>query len=201
MTTANGYEPRPLQVDPTWRRTPSFVGMTLLVVIEANLFAYLVASWLYLMSGAPAWPPPGIAPPPWAPSLMGLGLLLASSAVVAWGGAGLRAGRPGRLVLGLAGGVLLGLVFLVLVVSEVSLGGQSPQVHAYNALVVTFVGWQAFHVLAALVMAGVVLLRAILGHFTAERHAAVQNLALYWHFVVATWAVAVAAIHLPGLLP
>lgn len=192
--------PLGLPLDPTWQRTPSFVAMILLVAIEANLFAYLVASWLYLMSGAPAWPPAGIDRAPWVVPLVGLGLLLASSALLAWGGAGLRAGRPARLVLGLGGSILLGLGFLGLVVGDLALGGASPQVHAYSALVATFAGWQAFHVLAALIMAAVVLLRAILGHFSAERHAAVRNVALYWHFVVAMCAVAVAAVHLPRLL-
>lgn len=189
-----------LPVDPTWQRTPSFVAMILLVAIEANLFAYLVASWLYLMSGAPAWPPAGIAAAPTLAPLAGLALLLASSALLAWGGAGLRAGRPGRLVAGLGGSMLLGLAFLALVVGDLALGGSSPQVHAYSALVATFAAWQAFHVLAALVMAGVLLLRAILGHFSVDRHTAVRNVALYWHFVVAMWAVAVAAVHLPRLL-
>lgn len=197
MTT---HAPRPLPLDPTWHRTPSFVGMILLVAIEANLFAYLVASWLYLMSGAAAWPPAGIPSPSWARALLGLCLLLAGSVLFAWGGAGLRAGRPARLVLGLSGALLLGVVVLALLLVDLAPGDQSPQAHAYSALVATFAGWQAFHVLAAVVMAGVVLLRAILGHFSAERHVAVRNAALYWHFVVAMWGVAVAAVHLPRLL-
>jgi heme/copper-type cytochrome/quinol oxidase subunit 3 len=36
-------------------------------------------------------------------------------------------------------------------------------------------------------MLGVVLTRAFLGHFGAERHEAVSNAALYWHFVDAVW--------------
>lgn len=197
MTAGGGGR---LPVDPTWRRTPSFVAMILLVVIEANLYAYLVASYLYLMSGAAEWPPEGIARPSWVPALVGLVVLLAGSGLVAWGGAGIRAGRPSRLVSGLAGAVLLGLVFLGVSLTDLAQSDQSPQVHAYSALVVTFVGWQAAHVLAALVVLGAVLVRAILGHFDASHHVAVQNAALYWQFVVAMWVVAVATLHLPGLL-
>jgi heme/copper-type cytochrome/quinol oxidase subunit 3 len=42
----------------------------------------------------------------------------------------------------------------------------------------------------------VVQLRAWLGHFSAERHLAVTNAAMYWHFVDAVWIVVFISLYL-----
>jgi cytochrome c oxidase subunit 3 len=36
-------------------------------------------------------------------------------------------------------------------------------------------------------MLGVILLRSMSGHFTAERHFAFEGVAWYWHFVDVVW--------------
>lgn len=38
--------------------------------------------------------------------------------------------------------------------------------------------------------------RAWLGHFDAERHDAVSNAVLYWHFVDGVWLIILAALYL-----
>jgi heme/copper-type cytochrome/quinol oxidase subunit 3 len=48
----------------------------------------------------------------------------------------------------------------------------------------------------------VVQIRAWLSHFDARRHVAVQNLALYWHFVDGVWILIFAALYIsPFVLP
>jgi heme/copper-type cytochrome/quinol oxidase subunit 3 len=42
----------------------------------------------------------------------------------------------------------------------------------------------------------VVQVRAWLGHFTADRHLAVTNAGLYWHFVDAVWIVVFVSLYL-----
>jgi len=43
------------------------------------------------------------------------------------------------------------------------------------------------HVIVGLIILAYILLRASLGHFTAERHLAVSTAAIYWHFVDVVW--------------
>jgi len=48
-------------------------------------------------------------------------------------------------------------------------------------------GTHGFHVFLGLVFLLIVLVRALLGQFTAERHVAVDGFAIYWHFVDVVW--------------
>src|SRR5207302_430501 len=82
---------------------------------------------------------------------------------------------------GLAGSFLLGGAFLALQAVEYSHKPFSPQANAYAALFFTITGLHGAHVLAGLLMNAVVQVRVWLGHFTAQRHLAVQNVGLYWH--------------------
>jgi heme/copper-type cytochrome/quinol oxidase subunit 3 len=46
----------------------------------------------------------------------------------------------------------------------------------------------------------VVLVRALRGHFSAERHEAFSNVALYWHFVDVVWLAVFTSLYVSPLL-
>lgn len=48
-------------------------------------------------------------------------------------------------------------------------------------------GFHGFHVMLGTVMLLVILMRALAGHFTPQRHFAFEALAWYWHFVDVIW--------------
>jgi heme/copper-type cytochrome/quinol oxidase subunit 3 len=191
-TAANPYA---LPVNPATRRNPGWWAMLLIVITEGMLFMYLLFAYFYLgsMSNAP-WPPSG--PPDLklvAPNTI---ILLVSSGTMWWAESGIRAGSQLRLRLGLVITLLLGALFLVIQGIEYSKKDFALQSNAYGSLFFTITGFHGAHVFVGLLFNIVVQIRAWLGHFTVERHLAVSNAAIYWHFVDAVWLVVFASLYL-----
>jgi heme/copper-type cytochrome/quinol oxidase subunit 3 len=109
---------------------------------------------------------------------------------------GIRAGDARRLRIGVALGLCLGALFLALQGVEYGRETLSGTRDAYGSLFYTITGFHAAHVLVGLFMLGFVLVRALRDHFEAERHDAVSNAALYWHFVDAVWLVVFTSLYL-----
>ncbi|HEY7064797.1 MAG TPA: cytochrome c oxidase subunit 3 [Chloroflexota bacterium] len=191
-----------LPATTTGARATGWWGMVLLVATEATLFACLLTSYFYLRASNATWPLGDIE----KPSLLLPGILtvilLSSSAPMHWAERSIRRGDGGRLALGLAISFLLGATFLSLQVIEYSRESFTPQTNAYGSLFFTITGLHGAHVLIGLLMSAVVQLRTWLGQFTARRHLAVQNVALYWHFVDAVWVFVFLSLYVsPHLLP
>jgi cytochrome c oxidase subunit III len=185
-----------LPTDVSGGRAPGWWGIALFVATEAMLFASLLFGYFYVRSGAGAWPPAGIERPALLlPSSMTV-LLAASSVPMYWAERSIRRGHQGRLVLGLALSFLLGAGFLVLQGIDYSRKEFTLQTNAYGSLFFAVTGLHAVHVLVGLLMNAVVQLRTWLGHFDARRHLAVQNTALYWHFVNGVAIVIFASLYL-----
>jgi heme/copper-type cytochrome/quinol oxidase subunit 3 len=187
-------QPYRLPVNPASRHNPGWWVMVLVIATEAMLFAYLLFGYYYLWSMAPGWPPDG------APRLTlaapNTALLLASSATMWWAERGIRRGATGRLKLGLLVTLALGVVFLAVQGVEYSRETFGPRSHAYGSMFYTITGFHGAHVAVGLLMNVVVQVRAWLGHFSAERHLAVTNAALYWHFVDAVWLAVFATFYI-----
>lgn len=184
-----------LPVNPADHRSPGWWGMILLIATEATFFAYLLFSYFYVASMSQgAWPPEG------APSL-GLAfpntlILLGSSLTLHWAESGIHQAKQGRLRAGLLLTLALGAVFLSIQMLEYSRKTFTPVTGVYGSLFFTITGFHGAHVAAGMLMNAVVLVRAWRGHFTAARHLAVTNTAMYWHFVDAVWIVVFVALYL-----
>ena len=177
-----------LPVGASGRWSVGVWGMAAVVTTEGAFFAYLLFSYFYLSSmSANPWP----ATTPKLPlPIVNTCLLLASSAMVWWAERGIARGRRGRLAGGLAVAAALGIAFLSLQGVEYYrefTGGLTPTHEAYGSLFYTITAFHGAHVFVGLIMLCVVLVRTLRGHFVAERHEAVSNAALYWHFVDAVW--------------
>lgn len=194
MATAVGNDSYSLPVGLRESHTSGWWGMLLVIATEASFFAYLLFSYFYLASMAGSWPPHG------APELRIAGpntiILVASSLAMWWGESGIRRGNQGRLRIGLLLTLVLGVVFLSLQAVEYRGLPFTPQSNAYGSLFYTITGFHGAHVAAGLLMNVVVQLRAWLGHFTADQHLAVSNVALYWHFVDVVWLVVFTSLYL-----
>jgi heme/copper-type cytochrome/quinol oxidase subunit 3 len=101
-----------------------------------------------------------------------------------------------RLRLGMLITLVLGIIFLVIQGIEYSKKDFALQSNAYGSLFFTITGFHGAHVFVGLLFNVVVQLRAWLGHFSAERHLAVTNAALYWHFVDVVWLVVFTSLYL-----
>lgn len=161
-------------------------GMLTLLATEAALFAYLLFSYFYIASHAPApWPPHG------APSLdlaiPGTIVLLAGSVTMWWGERGIERGRVGQLVAGLIVSMVLAIAFMVLEGIEWAGKPFTLSTDVYSSLYFTITGFHLAHVLVGLLILGSCLLWTLLGHFDENRHSAVSIGVIYWHFVTAVW--------------
>jgi cytochrome c oxidase subunit 3 len=112
-------------------------------------------------------------------------------------GAGDREGflRNVLLTLGLGTLFLIGVVFV-----EWPLAAQhiSPADGVAGTVFFTMTGFHAFHVLTGLIFLLVIASNARNGHYTPERHYAVEACAIYWHFVDVVWVFFYPALYLIG---
>lgn len=180
----------------TGTRAPGWWGMLLFCITEGSLFLYFVGSYFYLRGSATAFEAEGGKYPPLGiPALLTV-LLVSSSVSLRWGELGIRRGDVRRLVAGLVTTIVLGAAFLGVQTFEYARLEHMPQTDAYWSAFYTITGFHGMHVLLGLSMLGMNLFRASRGHFTAERHLAVQNGGLYWHTVDIVWIVIVSALYL-----
>ena len=117
-------------------------------------------------------------------------LLLTSGATLTWAHWGMLAGNRQQLVRGLFLTVALGFTFLgfqIYEYAEAYAHGLKMTTGVYGSTFFMLTGFHGFHVTLGATMLVVILLRAMKGHFTAERHFAFEAVAWYWHFVDVVW--------------
>ena len=123
-------------------------------------------------------------------------LLVASSVTLAWGERGIRAGNVRRLATGVTLTIALGIAFAGVQLVEYAREEHMPQTDAYWSAFYTITAIHGLHVLFGVLLLGFTLVRVVRGHFSAERHLAVQNASLYWHTVDAVWIAIVGCLYL-----
>ena len=178
---------------------PGVWGTAMALLIDVTLYASLLYAYYFLwtVSGDP--PPPGYGDGElWLPAL-GLTLLIAGSAAIAW--AKSAAGRHHKtgLLLGLVIAAVLAIVFGGIQVASLAGSGLTATEHAYPALIYSITGFHLLHVFVALLMIGVSIARGVLG-MGGERILALRITAMFWHYTVVIWLVGFATIHLFPLL-
>jgi heme/copper-type cytochrome/quinol oxidase subunit 3 len=175
-------------------------GMVTLIATEAMIFAALLSAYFFVRAGSKTWPQGGIAPPELARVWIFTAVLLASSLPIFWAEHAVRHGRTGALRIGLAVSWLMGAAFLVNQVIETAGLDFSARDNAYASLFIVITGLHGLHVIAGLVISGVVQLKARLGSFDADHHVTVSVFALYWHFVDVVWIAVFTSLYLTAHL-
>jgi heme/copper-type cytochrome/quinol oxidase subunit 3 len=172
------------------------IGMWLFIGTEAMLFALLFFTYFYLGASKPQWPLK--EDPSFALALWLLAILLVSSVVAEWAKRGVVKNQTGRLKLGLGVTLLLGAAFIVVQVFEYRkhLAKLKPDDDAYGSIFYTITSVHAAHVVMGLGLLLFVFARSLAGHFNADRHVAVKNATIYWHFVDLIWIFVVAIVYL-----
>jgi cytochrome c oxidase subunit III len=180
------YQGGPLPVGAKGRNSVGWWGMLCLIATEASLFAYLLFSYYFiaLQRGA-SWAPE--RHPSLKLALPNTIILLASSVAVQWGEEGAKKGRRGHQLGGLAIGIALGVVFLVVQGFEWRAKDYHLASGSYGSLYFTITGFHMAHVVAGLGILIAVWIWSALGYFNPRRHAPVSISSIYWHFVDAVW--------------
>lgn len=171
-------------------------GMWLFIGTEGMLFAMLFFAYAYLGSSRPTWPPEG--DPALHYPLALLAILLTSSATLFIAERGIKKGRTAHLKLGLILTLLLAGVFIVVQRFEFihHLRKVTPGTNAYGSILFTIHGFHLAHLIVGMLMLLFVLARAFAGHFSEEKHLAVENASLYWHFVDLIWVFIVGILYI-----
>lgn len=172
-------------------RSPGWWAMVLLIATEFALFASLIASYFYLRSGQPVWPPDGVKMPELPMPIAMTCVLILSSVPMFWADRGIRRGNQMALRIGLLLSLILGAVFIGLQVYEYAHEDAVFGANSYGSLFYTITGLHGLHVTLGLLLNIFVSIQAWRGYFSERRNLAVQNVALYWHFVDAVWVIAI----------
>ena len=91
---------------------------------------------------------------------------------------------------------VMALVFLGIQAHEYMSATFDWRTHAYGSLFFTITGFHGVHVVGGILISLVIQARAWRGHFDREHTLAVENAALYWHFVDLVWIFIFASLYL-----
>lgn len=187
------------------------LGMLLFITSEVMFFAGLFAAYFNVRANAAQWPP--INPetqhafqisilPLVGPATL---MLILSSFTCQFAVWAIRRGDRTAFLRNIGVTFVIGIVFLIMQgidYSELGREGLSLSAGTYGTTYFTLTGFHGAHVLAGVIMLGVVLYRGMAGQFSARHHDAVEAASLYWHFVDVVWILLFSLLYLlPGTGP
>jgi cytochrome c oxidase subunit 3 len=179
------FRERSLPVGSVGHKSFGWWGMITLIMTEASLFAYLLFAYYYfVVQYGRGWIP---ETPNVTLSLPNTAILILSSVFVWWGEKGAEQGRRSQQSLGLAIGVVLGVIFMIIQAFEWREKAFTLASSSYGSSFFVTTGFHVAHVAAGVLMLAAVLAWSLLGYFDARRHAALSIAAIYWHFVDLVW--------------
>lgn len=200
MTTRPMTAPPPSRLAGTLARPTGWWGMAFFILTEAALFALLLASYFYIMTNAPAWPPSGIPKPDLLLPGIDTIILLSSSIPMFWATRAISRGETSNLSLALALAFALAVVFLIIQGYSLANSDFTPRTNAYGSLFFTIESVHAAHLVVGLLLVAFALIRNGYGHFDADHRLAIENTAMYWHFVDAVWIFVFLSLHISPYL-
>jgi cytochrome c oxidase subunit 3 len=182
--------------DPTAARGNMLLAVKLAILSEVMLFGALFAAYFVIRGESPGWPP---LSGPERPELVLPGfntlLLVSSSVTMQLGVRSAIAGSRSRLLRWLGLTLLLGGVFIVIQGYEFATNGFGLDAGTFGSTFYILTGFHGAHVLAGVLLIGVVANRARLGLVSAEHHTAVEATSYYWHFVDLVWIVLFSTLY------
>jgi cytochrome c oxidase subunit 3 len=184
------------------------LGMLLFITSEVMFFGGLFAAYFSLRANAIQWPPDNPAThevfqlgilPLVGPATILLVLSSFTCQIAVWG---IRSDDRTRFLRGMTVTVVLGIVFLVMQMTDYALLGSEGLTLAsgtYGTTYYTLTGFHGAHVFGGVIMLSVVLYRGAAGQFNARHYDAVEAASLYWHFVDVVWILLFSLLYLlPG---
>jgi cytochrome c oxidase subunit III len=180
------------------------LGMILFITSEVMFFGGLFAAYFNLRANAPQWPPEEFAHtlkilPFVGPATI---LLIISSFTCQWAVWAIRRDDRTVFIRGMAVTVVLGIVFLLMQITDYAFLGSEGLTLAsgqFGTTYYTLTGFHGAHVFGGVVMLSVILYRGMAGQFSGRHYDAVEGASLYWHFVDVVWILLFSLLYLlPG---
>jgi cytochrome c oxidase subunit III len=189
---------RTTPASPTRRKRPNtgLMGAAVFIVAESTFFIGLFVAYFYLRADVSIpvdQPHPSLLLP-----LVNTAILAVSVAMTAWAERGIARDDQRRLLIGMTGAAALGLLFMGLQsieFAQIVQLGFTPTSSAFGSTFYALLVMHVVRVFAGVSFMVIVLIRALLGQFTARRRAAVQACALYWYFIAAVWVVVLGVLY------
>ena len=167
------------------------LGMKILVLALAMLFAAGIVGYMVIRLRASAWPPPGVPRLPGALWFSTLIIVISSVTMQA----AVRAARDGRqraLRVAMFLTTLLGVAFLTsqtLNWFALVAANLTARTNLYGFTFFMLTGLHAAHVVGGVIPLAVVTVGAWRGRYSAAFHPGVEYCAIYWHFLAVVWVV------------
>lgn len=174
------------------------LGIWALIGSEAVFFSALIVTYVVLRGRSVTGPlPQDVLNIPL--TAVNTFVLICSSLTMVSALAAINAGSVRKMRLLLGATMLLGLGFLGGQATEFTLlarQGLSLNVNLFGASFFTLTGFHGAHVTAGVIWIGFVMARSLYGGITKEKHASVELVGLYWHFVDLIWIIIFTIIYL-----
>jgi cytochrome c oxidase subunit I+III len=164
-------------------------GMLLLILILSTALACFLLSYFYIRLENGAWPLDNIPLPALPLALASSVSLILSGGTMYWALSSIRVGRQGRLSLGLLISFILGAAALGIQLFDYSQLTFDWQTNAYGSLFYTLGSFAFLVLLGALIMNGLAQFWTWRGQYTKRRHATLENITLFWGFMIINWLI------------
>lgn len=175
------------------------VGMACLIVAESAIFIIFVVAYIFYMGKSLTGPTPReVLDLP----IFATVCLLSSSITVHFAVHALEHSRIRSTIGWLAGTVLLGGIFIASTAMEwyelIYHRGLTIRTNLFGTTFYSLVGLHASHVIAGLIMLGLVLLFSLAGKVNQHHAERLEVISIYWHFVDAVWVVVFTVVYILG---
>lgn len=184
---ADGIFPNrpPLGVGSLGIRSSGFIGMTLLIISEAAIFACFYFSVQPHPPGV--WPPSGMIPPSFQYSAPQAAIMLIGCAAVWWTNRSAARGKRMIVPLGLLASFILALGFIALQFLDWYSQPFTLATNAYSSFYFIITGVHLTHIVVGALMIAAVFVWSMLGYFGPVRHAPITITAFYWYFLAVAY--------------
>lgn len=173
-----------LPIVTTGSRMIGWWGMISIIFVMAVILATLVFSYFYIGLRSAIWPQHGLPLPELLVPGIALGCLVLSAVPMFWALREIDRDRPGFALVGLALSFLLGGVFLGVHFYALLDVGFTHQTNAYGSIFYTLNVFTLLLSFIGLCLSTGGQIRTALGHFNSRNYMALQNISLFWYFVV-----------------
>ena len=176
---------------PTPQRNAGLLGMVFFVIAESTFFLGLFLAYFYMRNTADAWPPPGVVAgrTTIALAVINTAIALISLGVMAYANRAIAHDNRRGLQVGVSIAAMLGVIFMAIQSVEFAQLGFTAQTSGYGSAFIALLVFHVARVFVGVSLLLIVLVRTLIGQFSAKRRLLVQAATLYWAFIVGVWLV------------
>jgi cytochrome c oxidase subunit I+III len=171
------------------------LGMHLLLAADAMVLVTLLVAYYTIRGGSARWPPSGVQVGTYIPTVLTITAVM-SALSVAWMLSAVRQNDQRNAFAAAVLTVVLGLAMANAQWYAMTNARFGPGDHAYGTLYHLLLGYHLAHLLAGLVMVGVVAVQTLAGHYGREDHEPVRATALFWQYGNLVWLTVLTTLFL-----